>query len=113
LGVFACIDDKPAELTATALIRARFCELAGQSQPGSDRGELFTLGLFSVIDALMDTPIAELLTKLPFPPDMRDALTEHRGPKGRLLDCVAAIEAGDLDRAHAIMPPPPSCTSPS
>jgi EAL and modified HD-GYP domain-containing signal transduction protein len=104
LSVFASIDAKPAELTATALIRARFCELAGQSEPATARGELFTLGLFSVIDALMDTPITELLTKLPFPPDMRDALTEHRGPKGRLLGCVTAIEAGDLDRAHAIVP---------
>jgi c-di-GMP phosphodiesterase len=104
LSVFASIDGKPAELTSTALVRARFCELAGQSQPDSDPGELFTLGLFSVIDALMDTPITELLTKLPFPPDMRDALTEHRGPKGRPLACVIAIEAGDLDRAQAIIP---------
>jgi c-di-GMP phosphodiesterase len=104
LSAFACIDGKPAELTNTALIRARFCELAGQSQPANDPGELFTLGLFSVIDALMDTPITELLTKLPFPPDMRDALTEHRGPKGRLLGCVTAIEAGDLGHAQAIIP---------
>jgi EAL and modified HD-GYP domain-containing signal transduction protein len=104
LSAFASIESKPAELTATALIRARFCELAGQSDPASDPGELFTLGLFSVIDALMDTPMTELLTKLPFPSDMRDALTEHHGPKGRLLDCVIAIEAGDLTRAEAIIP---------
>jgi c-di-GMP phosphodiesterase len=104
LSVFASIDGKPAELTSTALIRARFCELAGQSEPATDPGELFTLGLFSVLDALMDAPMTELLTKLPFPQDMRDALTEHHGAKGRLLDCVTAIEVGDLDRAQAIIP---------
>jgi c-di-GMP-related signal transduction protein len=104
LSIFASIDGKPAELTSTALIRARFCELAGRSEPATDPGELFTLGLFSVLDALMDAPMTELLTKLPFPQDMRDALTEHHGAKGRLLDCVTAIEAGDLDRGHAIIP---------
>ena len=104
LSIFASIDGKPAELTSTALIRARFCELAGQSEPATDPGELFTLGLFSVLDALMDAPMNDLLTKLPFPQDMRDALTEHQGDKGRLLDCVTAIEAGDLDRAQAIIP---------
>ena len=30
LGVLAGIDDKPTELTVTALVRARFCELAGE-----------------------------------------------------------------------------------
>jgi EAL and modified HD-GYP domain-containing signal transduction protein len=107
LSIFASIDGKPAELTSTALIRARFCELAGQNHTGTDPGELFTLGLFSVLDALMDTPMTELLTKLPFPQDMRDALTEHHGAKGRLLDCVTAIEAGDLIRAQAILPAAP------
>jgi EAL and modified HD-GYP domain-containing signal transduction protein len=107
LSIFASIDGKPAELTSTALIRARFCELAGQSHPATEPGELFTLGLFSVLDALMDTPMTELLTKLPFPQDMRDALTEHHGAKGRLLDCVTAIEAGDLIRAQAILPTAP------
>jgi c-di-GMP phosphodiesterase len=48
LSVFASVEGKPAELTITALIRARFCQLA--SPPNAASGELFTLGLFSVID---------------------------------------------------------------
>jgi c-di-GMP phosphodiesterase len=55
LSVFASIDDKPPELTVTALIRGRFCELTSEHL-SAVRGELFTLGMFSVIDALMDTP---------------------------------------------------------
>jgi EAL and modified HD-GYP domain-containing signal transduction protein len=103
LSIFASIDDKPAELTVTALIRARFCELAGRTIPGSNRGELFTLGLFSVIDALMDAPIEDLLDKIPFPQDMREALTTHQGQKGRLLECVTALETGEFDHAQAII----------
>jgi c-di-GMP phosphodiesterase len=104
LSVFAGIDDKPAELTVTALLRARFCELAGARCGEAGRSELFTLGLFSVIDALMDTPLDEVLAKIPFPEDMRDALITHRGEKGRLLDCITALEIGDFERARAIVP---------
>jgi EAL and modified HD-GYP domain-containing signal transduction protein len=104
LSVFAGIDDKPAELTVTALLRARFCEMAGARCGEAGRSELFTLGLFSVIDALMDTPLDEVLAKIPFPEDMRDALITHRGEKGRLLDCITALEIGDFERARAIVP---------
>ena len=60
--------------------------------------------MFSVIDALMDTPIEEVLASIPFPGDMRRALIAHAGDKGALLDCVQALEAGDFDRAEALAP---------
>jgi EAL and modified HD-GYP domain-containing signal transduction protein len=59
--------------------------------------------MFSVIDALMDTPIDEVLASIPFPGDMRQALIGHAGEKGVLLDCVQALEAGDFDRAEALV----------
>ncbi len=79
LMVFTSIDEEPAELRSTALIRARFCELAGPCDPLVDGSEMFTLGLFSVIDALFEIPMAELLSKLPLAPDMCEALVEHKG----------------------------------
>ncbi len=104
LTVFTSIDDKPAELAVTALVRGRFCELAGETQHAVSNNELFTLGLFSVIDALFDTPMEELLDKLPLAPDLCDALVRHKGPKGELLDCLTALEDGDFDTAHDIVP---------
>jgi EAL and modified HD-GYP domain-containing signal transduction protein len=104
LSVLASIDDKPPELTITALVRARFCELAGERISGSTPGELFTLGLFSVIDALMDAPIVDVLKSIPFPQEMREALITHRGARGGLLECVASLEAADFDEAQAIVP---------
>ncbi|MGO9754835.1 MAG: EAL and HDOD domain-containing protein [Solirubrobacteraceae bacterium] len=104
LTVFTSIDDKPAELTVTALVRARFCELAGQSQLEANGNEMFTLGLFSVIDALYETPMEELLTKLPLAPDMCEALVEHKGRKGEMLECLNALEDGDFDKAQGILP---------
>ncbi|HUO69899.1 MAG TPA: HDOD domain-containing protein [Solirubrobacteraceae bacterium] len=103
LSVLISIDNKPPELTLTALIRARFCELAGQRLALASPGELFTLGLFSVIDALMDSTMEKVLASIPFPPDMSEALIAHAGDKGRLLDCVAALERGDFDLAQSIL----------
>jgi c-di-GMP-related signal transduction protein len=103
LSIFAGVDDKPAELTVTALIRARFCELAGGRTTGADPSKLFAVGLFSVVDALLDTPIEEVLASIPFPRDMSRALIAHQGEMGALLDCVIALEAGDFDRAHSLL----------
>jgi c-di-GMP phosphodiesterase len=104
LTTFAAIENKPPELFLTALVRARFCELAGTAQDGAPQ-ERFTLGLFSVLDALLDTDMESAVALLPLPPRMREALVNHSGP-GRLLECVEAIEQGSftalvrqLDRA--------------
>jgi EAL and modified HD-GYP domain-containing signal transduction protein len=104
LTVFTSIDDKPAELTVTALVRARFCELAGQTNLEVNGNDMFTLGLFSVIDALFDAPMEELLAKLPLAPDMCEALLAHKGREGEMLECLNALEDGDFDKAEGILP---------
>jgi EAL and modified HD-GYP domain-containing signal transduction protein len=104
LSLFASIDGKPRELTVTALIRARFCELAGAGIPETTPGELFTLGLFSVLDALMDADIREVVRATPLPQDMCEALIGREGEKGRLLDCVTLLEAGRADEARKLLP---------
>jgi EAL and modified HD-GYP domain-containing signal transduction protein len=102
LTIFAEVGDKPRELFVTALIRARFCESAGAQSDGLP-SELFTLGLFSVLDALTDTPMWTAVHDLPLTSSMRDALIDHQGA-GRLLNCVTAIESGDFVRADDIIP---------
>lgn len=103
LTVLASVDGKPPELTVTALARARFCERAGELLCGPRPGELFTLGLFSVIDALMDASIEDVVALIPFPADMRDALVHRRGEKGALLECVTALEAGNFELARTLV----------
>jgi c-di-GMP phosphodiesterase len=107
LSTFAEVGDQPRELLVTALIRARFCELAGSSGDGTP-AELFTLGLFSVLDALTATPMYTAIADLPLAPTLHDALLHHLGP-GRLLDSVIAIEAGKFARANDIAPASSDC----
>jgi EAL and modified HD-GYP domain-containing signal transduction protein len=103
--VLAQIGGKPRELFVTALVRARFCQLAGESADGP-ASELFALGLFSVIDALTDRPMSSVVQSLPFPDAMREALVHRSGP-GRLLDCVEALESGEFARARRLVPAAP------
>jgi EAL and modified HD-GYP domain-containing signal transduction protein len=104
LSLFASVEGKPQELTVTALVRARFCEVAGADIADASGGELFTLGLFSVIDALMDCPIEEVLHSTPFPEEMRDALITREGARGRLLACASQLELGQLSEAERLVP---------
>jgi c-di-GMP-related signal transduction protein len=92
LSIFAGVDEKPRELIETALVRARFCELVGEG----NRDQLFTLGLFSVVDALMDAPMEDVLASMPFPEDMRGALISREGPKGEMLAAALSFERGEF-----------------
>jgi EAL and modified HD-GYP domain-containing signal transduction protein len=99
LTAFAGIEEKPLELITTALVRARFCELVGGHFGESNPEQAFTLGLFSVVDALMDAPMAEVLRSIPFPEDMTNALVAGHGSKGQMLECAVACERGRLEDA--------------
>jgi c-di-GMP phosphodiesterase len=99
MTVFAGIEGKPRELLTTALVRGRMCELIGPDMGHHSSDQLFTLGLFSVVDALVDAPMAEVLSSIPFPDDMRAALTSHVGPKGDLLRAILHWERGQTAEA--------------
>ena len=98
MTVFAGIEGKPRELLNLALVRARMCELLGPEMNERSGDQLFTLGLFSVVDALLDQPMHEVLAAVPFPTEMVLALTAHRGPKGDLLRQILRWERGDFER---------------
>jgi EAL and modified HD-GYP domain-containing signal transduction protein len=92
----SAIPDVADELVALGLRRARMCEvLAGSAQP-EEKETLFTIGLFSVADAMLDAPMAEVLESLPFTDEIQAALLRREGPKGELLSAVIAYERGEF-----------------
>ena len=87
------IDDKPVELRVVAMTRARMCELLAKFHQG--HAELFfAAGLFSTLDALMDSPLSSLIEKLPLSPELKDALLKHEGPAGHALRDTLSYEQG-------------------
>jgi c-di-GMP phosphodiesterase len=92
----AAASDAPEELVELALQRARMCEVLGGSQDLDGADAAFTVGLFSVADALLDAPMEDVLDTLPFSDEIRDALLRREGPKGELLNTVVAYERGEF-----------------
>lgn len=99
-------EDKPNELTVTALLRGRLCELVGRRRPSPTAGAdaFFTVGLFSVMDAMMDAPLEQVLDALPLNEEARIALLERRGPLGDALAAVVAYERGELAEVERLLP---------
>jgi len=88
------VTDKPHELLITAMVRAKMCELLADARDMKEVDSYFTVGLFSVLDALLDAPMEETLDSLPISDHLRDALLTHAGPEGDALECVLAYEDG-------------------
>ena len=62
--------------------------------PGAEDDRGFTVGLFSIADALLHTPLLQLLDDLPFDDRVTGALLDHSGPEGRILGAALAYERG-------------------
>ncbi len=95
--VLAGTSDAPHELLVTGLVRARMCQLLCGERDEQVADRYFTVGLFSVVDALVDAPMADILATLPFSEEIVQALQERSGPPGELLDAVLAYERGDFE----------------
>ncbi|MDO8212695.1 EAL and HDOD domain-containing protein [Conexibacter sp. CPCC 206217] len=106
LIALSATDEKPTELTVTALLRGRLCELIGRRRPAATAGSdaFFTVGLFSVMDAIMDTPMEDVLESLPLTQEARVALLDRTGPMGDALAAIIAYERGELLQAEKRLP---------
>jgi c-di-GMP-related signal transduction protein len=99
LAMLESIEDKPREVMVTGMVRAHMCQQLGTALHQKNVDQFFTVGLLSVIDALLDRPIREALLVLPLADNVKHALTEHEGLMGTVLDCVCAYERADWDKA--------------
>ena len=90
--------NKPDELIRVSLVRAKFCELLG-NHPGNsaDTSELFTLGLFSLIDAIMDDSMENLMSQIPLSSNIKEVLISRTGDLSGYLSLVEAYERGDWE----------------
>ena len=97
LLAIASLDNSIPELITTAFVRAKFCEnLAVEARLGSQK-TFFTVGLFSLMDAMMAIPISELVETLPFTPEVKSALTHRTGLEGQAVGCAQSLEHGAPD----------------
>jgi EAL and modified HD-GYP domain-containing signal transduction protein len=103
--LMAGLEDKPRQLFTTALVRARMCEiLAGER--GAEQDVAFTVGLFSVLDAMFDRPLAQILAELPISRQIREALLVGAGDAGVILRSVLDQEQGEWAATDPVLTRP-------
>ncbi len=96
LLTLAEIDDQPSELVRTAMVRAKMGERIASALGTVDPESAFTVGLFSVLDALMSMRMEDVLSELPLSRDVSNALLAGEGLLGELLSWVITYERGDF-----------------
>jgi EAL and modified HD-GYP domain-containing signal transduction protein len=98
-------EDKTAELVTHSLVRARFCESAAGLANESLTEHAFLMGLFSLLDALIDRPLEELLVDVGLAPEVVAALLDTAS-EGDTLTTIYQLalhyEAGNWDAVDEI-----------
>ena len=90
--------DKPSELVVNCLIRARFCEFLSAPLGALNRStDLFLMGLLSLMDAILDRPLASILESIPISPDIKAGLLGKEGVFHDAYRLVLACEGADWD----------------
>lgn len=87
------VDGKPQDLLVAALTRAKMCELLENDVTEG----MFTIGLFSLLDALMGAPLIDLLDELTLSSSIKLALLDYAGENGELLHNVVRYQQSQWD----------------
>ena len=87
--------DKTSELLRTGMLRAYFCEQLGMRRNAAHAYDYFFTGLFSVMDAVLDRPLPEIMSELALSTPVRRALLEETGELYDALEAAKSYERGN------------------
>jgi EAL and modified HD-GYP domain-containing signal transduction protein len=86
--------NRPTELVLSALVRARFCELFSQKVP-HEGPDLFLLGLLSLMDAILEMPMDQVLQHVPVDRETKAVLQGRASSLNAFYQLMLAQETGD------------------
>jgi EAL and modified HD-GYP domain-containing signal transduction protein len=95
VAVVTPASDKSSELLRIGLTRAYFCEQLALRRDAAHSYDYFFTGLFSVMDAVLDQPLPEIISELALSAQVRNALL---GNPGDLYDALQA--AKNYEQGH-------------
>jgi EAL and modified HD-GYP domain-containing signal transduction protein len=87
---------KSSELVTSALVRARFCELLSPRIQHGD-SDLFLMGLLSLMDAMLEIPMSEVLDKVPIDQETKAVLLGGASRLRPLYQLMLARESGEWE----------------
>jgi len=90
--------EKTSDLVLSALVRGRFGELLSPRVPHGE-SDLFLLGLLSIIDAMLEMPMAEVLDRLPLDRETKSVLLGQPSSLRPVYRLMLAHESGEWEAA--------------
>ncbi|MGF1901797.1 HDOD domain-containing protein [Aliivibrio sifiae] len=91
--------NKPKELYKQSLVKGRFCELMiCRCQNGTPGQQAFIVGLFSLLDALLDRKLDDVLEQLSLTDEIEQAILLRAGLLGSMLELYESIKSGDWEQ---------------
>jgi c-di-GMP-related signal transduction protein len=98
-------ENRPPVLMAQVLMRGRFCEaISGLMTLAAGDADPFVIGMFSLLDAILQRPLEGVLDEMNIGPHIRLALLgppDLENPLSLVLKIVKAYELGDFEQVHA------------
>lgn len=90
---------KTSDLVLSALVRARFCELLSR-RIRRTQSDLFLVGMVSMMDAILDIPMTEVVEKTAIDQDTKCVLLGQGGRLQAIYELMLAQEAGNWAAAQ-------------
>jgi EAL and modified HD-GYP domain-containing signal transduction protein len=89
----------PPALMKTSITRGRLTELLGEGYfEKHDRDNLFIVGVFSLLDAILKMPMEKVLEKIQLPDTVSEALLTRKGIYGPFLQLTEACEDANSEK---------------
>ncbi len=90
--------DQPTELLYASLIRARFAELLSlRLHKRYPQTSMFMMGLFSLMESIMQRPFEKIFKDIAIEEPVQDALQHDQGPFAPVMRLIVAQERGDWE----------------
>ncbi len=102
LLTLSSVNDKPHELFVIAMTRAKMCETLAVELKQTNKESFFLVGLFSVLDGLLDARMVDILDSLSLSEEINRALLHHEGLLGQTLQNVINYERGEWDKENTL-----------
>jgi EAL and modified HD-GYP domain-containing signal transduction protein len=96
--------NKPIALMKTAIQRAKFCELIASNSWMKDKSDTaFLIGLFSVLDAILDRKMNNIMEELPLEEDIKNALVNKIGVYSCFIKIAESYDRADWDVVNLVI----------
>jgi EAL and modified HD-GYP domain-containing signal transduction protein len=93
--------EKTSDLVLSALVRGRFGELLSPQVPHGE-SDLFLLGLLSLIDAMLEMPMADILDRISLDHATKSVLLGQESPLRPVFQLILAHESGEWELAATL-----------